>query len=267
MEDREACARRLAERMPLVHFPVSARFEEWSTSWAGLVSRAERGEPIGAGNFEQLRGEHVFVYAGPSCFHNKRGVGDAVLYFDPAAEEGRTGSATPFDGFLEDPGPTLQPFAQGPVEARWDFLQQQMIPLATWRTRFGVWLSRAYEKPERYLDTSPDRHAAGEPDRLEPPELLEHNGTRGIGTYGRNGCGDRRAWTWEVRIARALPFERVYALHVPFDAFQRAAEVSEKMKWLTGETPRIETLAPGVAADAQALYEDSGRVLGELVKK
>ncbi|MDI1430892.1 hypothetical protein [Polyangium sorediatum] len=246
---------------------MSVRFEGWSASWSGLESKAARGLAIPDDDFGRLRGNHVFAYAGPSCFYSKQCIGDALLYFDPAAENGRTGSTTPFDsGSLEDPSPKLMPWAQQSIEARWTFLEQQMIPLAGWREHFATWLSRAYDAPDRYLETASDRCAAGEPDRLDPPELLEHNGSRGREKYGPNECGDRRAWTWEVRIAWRLPFEHVRALHVPFDALQQALEVAEKLRWSTGETPTIETLAPEVAAHSQTLYEDSGRVLRELVK-
>lgn len=250
--------------MPLVHFPVGVRFQVWS-GWSGLQSRAFRGLTLEEGDFGRLRGEHVFSYAGPSCFHKDGCIGDSLAYFHPSAEQGRTGSATPFDsGALEDP-PKLRPWIGRSLEERWAFLRDYVVALEGYRERFARWLVESYDDPDRYLDTDPDRYAAGQPDRLQPPDLLEHNGTRGREKYGVGGCGDRRTWTWEVRFAGVLPFERVQALHVPFDALEGAIEVAERMKWSTGETPAIETLAPEVTAGPDALYVDSGRVLRKLV--
>jgi len=272
-EDNEALPRRanaerarhLARRMPLVHFPVSTKFETWSV-WPELQSHAARGVAVEGDPFSKLRSEHVFTYAGPSCFSKPGSVGDALLYFDPSVEQGRGGSASPFDsGSLEDPTPRLQPWASRSLEERWVFLMQHTAPLDAYRERFGEWLAASYDDPDRYLHTSPDRYASGEPDRTQPAELLEHNGTRGRQRYGEGLAGDRRAWTWEVRFLQTLPFDRVCALHVPFDFLEKASAVAQRMAWGTGEIPRVETLEPGVSAGFRALYADSGRVLEELV--
>lgn len=263
---RRLRASQLAERMPLVHFPVSKPFRKWTAEYADLSSRAARGVAIPPGDFEALRVEHVFTYAGPSCFHHRDSIGDSIVYFDPSAEQGRSGGATPFDsGSLEDPGPRLQPWATLSVEERWAFFQGQSVPLDRFRRRFAEWLEHAYDAPDRYLETTPDRFVAGEPDRLDPPELLEHNGRRGRDLYGPGKCGDRRAWTWEVRFARTLPFEHVRVLHVAFNDLEAAQREAERMQWSTGFTPEIETLPPELPADCDTLYQDSERVLRRLV--
>jgi hypothetical protein len=163
-------AARLAQRMPLVHYPATTPFAAWSTWPDGLMSHAARGVPIAPGNFEQLRGTHVFFYAGPCCYYRHGCVGDAVLYFDPSVEEDQDGEATPFDsGALEDPTPRLRPWAQAPVAERWSFLQEHARPIDGWRSRFEAWLSTSYSDPERYLETSANRWEAGQPDRLTDP--------------------------------------------------------------------------------------------------
>lgn len=111
--------------MPLVHFPASARFDQWS-AWSGqcLKSKVERGETPKPGRFGELRDRHIFVYAGPCCYYHDGCIGDAVIYFAPGAEEGCKGGATPFDsGSLEDSPARLQPFREKKAseDSRWSF--------------------------------------------------------------------------------------------------------------------------------------------------
>jgi hypothetical protein len=260
-------AAQLAQRMPLVHFPAGTQIRVWSREWSDLSSRAARGEPVEPGHFGALRGNHVFTYAGPSCYYRRDCVGDALVYFDPTACDERSGGASPFDsGSLEDPEPRLQPWAARSVAERWAFLSEKTVPLGGFRERFAEWLAYVYlEDPDRYLDTTPDRHTAGEPDRLSPQELLQHNGRLGRERYGAGACGDRRTWTWEVRIAWALPFEKVRLLHVPFDQLELASRLADSMQWSTGFIPDVETLPPELPADFDTLYQDSGRVLRRIV--
>jgi hypothetical protein len=252
--------------MPLVHYPAKTRLEDWARWPDGLLSNSVRGTPSVSGDFEQLRASHVFFYAGPSCYHHRAAIGDAVLYFDPATEDGKSGSAGPFDsGALEEPTPKLRPWAQQSVRERWDLLMQHKSTIANWRDRFREWLAMSYDDPDRYLDTSADRWSAGQPDRLDPAEILEHNGSRGYATYGAD-CADRRAWTWEVRIEERVSYTHVRALHVPARRFRKAQQIADTMRWPTGFAPEVITLDPGVEATPDTLYADSGRALKEIVR-
>ena len=256
----------IATRMPLVHYPVAAKIADWSTWPNGLMSPAARGQAITGGEFEKLHLGHVFFYAGPSCFHRQGAIGDAVLYFDPSAEKGQLGGASPFDsGALEGTRPRLRPWDQASVATRWKLFEQYAVTLSGWRADFTQWLAISYDAPDRYLDTGPNRWEAGQPDRLVPPEILEHNGARGVARYGQQNCADRRAWTWEIRIAGSLPFARVNAVHVPFRQVRKAYEIATRMRWTPGRVPQVKTLRRGEAATPDTLYVDSERVLRELI--
>jgi hypothetical protein len=256
----------IAERMPLVHYPVDAKIEDWSRWPGGLMSPAARGKVIVGGAFERLHGEHVFFYTGPSCYHHRGAIGDAVLYFDPSAEVAQLGGASPFDsGALEGQTPRLRPWTQASVAERWALFVAHAMPLVAWRAAFARWLATSYDAPDRYLDTSPSRWEAGQPDRIVPPEILEHNGGRGVAKYGED-CADRRAWTWEVRIAGSLPFERVQAVHVPFRQVRKAYEIATRMRWTSGRVPEVKTLRRGEEPTPDTLYVDSERVLRELIR-
>lgn len=174
-------ARTIAEAMPLVHYPANARLTQW-LSWGGLASGSERGVPPKPGPFGELRNNHVFVYAGPCCYHHHDCIGDAVIYFACGAQSGRSGGATSFDsGSLEDSPPKLQPFRKdnAPEAKRWRFFKKYQVSLEGWREHFAVWLADCYDDPNRYMESGADRHAAGQPDRTTPAALLQHNGTRG----------------------------------------------------------------------------------------
>jgi hypothetical protein len=264
MPSRDDVAKAMAERMPLVHYPVNALLDEWS-SWTALKSREARGLSLEPGPFGALRGRHVYTYAGPSCYYRDGMMGDAAMYFAPGTEVGKKGSATPFDsGALEDEPARLQPFRSRntSVEERWAFFEAQEVkPLDGFRARFEGWLLYAYDDPMRYLDTKPDRLSAGEPYRLEPPELLEYNGSRGRMLYGPTECGDRRTWTWEVRIEGELSLDEVVILHVPFESYDQALSLAERIQDRTGQQPRIEVLPRNIDGDKDSIYEASGDIL------
>jgi hypothetical protein len=260
-------ARAIADAMPLVHYPANARVPEWS-SWRQLESRSQRGLPPAPGPFGELRNNHVFVYGGPCCYHHANCIGDAVIYFARGAEDGRSGGATPFDsGSLEDSPPRLQPFRNrnATEDTRWRFFERHQVRLEGWRDHFAAWLAHCYDDPNRYLESVADRHAAGQPDRTIPGYLLAHNGMRGRENYGIANCGDRRAWTWEVRIESTLTFKDVALLHVPFDAIEHASNMIEDIEPSAGPKPRIRPLPRNVVASMETLYEESGAILQELV--
>jgi hypothetical protein len=191
-----------------------------------------------------------------------------VIYFASGAESGRVGSATPFDsGSLEDSPPALQPFRNDNAseDIRWQFFEQHQVPLEDWREPFAAWLAHCYDDPNRYLESIADRHAAGQPDRTNPAYLLEHNGTCGREQYGAGECGDRRAWTWEVRIESTLAFEHIALLHVPFDSIEHVSNIVEDLEPTTNPTPRIRLLPRDTVVSFEALYEESGTILLELV--
>jgi hypothetical protein len=141
-----------------------------------------------------------------------------------------------------------------------------MGPLAGWRERFARWLADSYTEPDRYLDAVPDRFAAGEPDRLEPSWLLEHNGTRGRALYGGD-CADRRAWTWELHLEGELGWGEVLGVQVPWDSFQIASDWATWVEVTHSVLPAVWLLPRGEPADPNrpydALYAESGRVLRE----
>jgi hypothetical protein len=257
----------IAEKMPLVHYPANARMTAWS-GWQGLQSKVQRGQSVATDRFGRLRDSHVFVYAGPCCYYHPDCIGDAVIYFSAGAEGDRSGSATPFDsGALEDSPAKLQPFrSKNSTEAqRWRFFTKHEVPLEGWRDEFADWLAFAYDQPDHYMESAPDRYAAGEPDRTRPKYLLENNGTRGRAKFGPGNCGDRRAWTWEVRIEGSLSFEDVAVLHVPFDAFEHANGVADEIEQRAGTRPALKFLAPDVPASIEEFYKESGSILRDLV--
>jgi hypothetical protein len=260
-------AESLAERMPLVHFPASAKFSEWSSKWDGLRSKAARGLPVSSDRFGALCDNHVFFFAGPCCYHKDGCIGDAALYFAPGIERGRVGGATPFDSGSLEPPAQLQPFGHENASAdqTWNFFTKHQAPLHAWREAFSVWLAFSYDDPNRYIESSADRYAAGQPDRTDPAKLLQHNGTRGVAKHGRGKCGDRRAWTWEIRVQGSIAFEQIALLHVPFDAFEDAHGFADDIKTRTGARPRVRCLGRDVDASVVTLYEGSSEILLELV--
>jgi hypothetical protein len=193
------------------------------------------------------------------------------MYFRAGSERGSAGSATPFDtGSLEDPHPRLQPWASLPIDERWHFLGSQLVPIAELRTRLERWLAQSYDDPDRYLECISNREAAGKPDRLDPPEFLEHNGQRGRDRYEQATpparWADRRAWTWEVQIRGEINWESVAALHVPPDLVLQALDAASA--WAStygGAAPEVKRLPDHLPAGYEGIYLDSGRVVRDLV--
>ncbi len=258
-------ARRIAESVPFVHFPSRTRFPTF-LHWQRLASRKGLGEPQPSGDFEQLRWGHVFAYAGPCCYRSNDSIGDAVAYFQPSLDTAQSGTVSPFDsGALEEPSPKLQPWAGRALKVRWQFLGKYSVPLPGWRDGFEKWLVHCYAAPERYLDSSADRYAAGLPDRLRPPALLQHNGPSGRARYGEGQCGDRRTWTWEARFEQPVPFVRLQALHVARDRVHAALMEVSRLRLASRPSITIKALPAGQDASADTLYEDSGRVLRQLI--
>jgi hypothetical protein len=258
-------ARRIAETLPFVHFPARTRFPTF-LHWERLQSHKAQGEAAPSGNFEQLRWGHVFAYAGPCCYRSSDSIGDAATYFQPSLDSAQSGAISPFDsGALEDPTPRLQPWASRTLTARWQFLRKSSVPLTGWRAEFQRWLMHCYAAPERYLDSTPDRYAAGLPDRTRPPAILQHNGPRGRSTYGEGSCADRRAWTWEARFEHPVSLVRLQALHLARDRVQEALREVSRLRFATRLSIDIKALPAGQDASADTLYEDSGRVLRQLM--
>jgi hypothetical protein len=215
--------------------------------------------PKSPDSFDVFRASHVFAYAGPCCFAAPQHQGDAAAYLDPQADQRWRGTASPFDsGALEGHDARLQPWAQKPLPERWKF----------WRQRFEQWLLHCYDYPERYLECSADRYAAGQPERLKPANLLQHNGARGRIRYAtsRRPCADRRAWTWEARFNQPVPFDEIRLLHVPADRQQAALEAVREQRFGTGSAPDILPLPTLVAASPEALYLHSREALEEFIK-
>jgi hypothetical protein len=270
-EAAKQLAMRMAERMPLVHFPANL-FAGWST-WRALKSRAELGKSSGTGRFERLLDEHVFTYAGPCCYTHEGCVGDAVFYFGCTTEVGREGSASPFDsGALQhspDCAAQLQPFRRknDSEDVRWRFFDKHRIDLEGWRTEFASWLAACYDDPLRYIETLPDRFSSGEPDRTNPKYLLAENGTRGRIRYGEEECGDRRTWTWEIRFSARLDFEHIETLHVPSDSFEQMTDFLRDLEQATGARPTLRYLPRDMDVSIDAFYRESGPLLREMIQR
>jgi len=258
-----AVAHEVAEKLPFVHHPASARFPEWRT-WGSLKSKVARGAPAGPSAPEQLRDHHVFTYAGPSCYSKSSAVGDAAAYFDPSLEVGAAGSATPFDsGALVEPNPCIHPWVTLTEGERWARFLGVEVALDRWRESFKDWLVRCYDDPVRYLESEGDPYSDGEPDRPEPRELTEHNGVAGRAKYPR--CADRRAWTWEVRFRDEIGFQHVCVLHVPHEHLSAAQDLADQIEAASRRTVEVRTLPRSVPGSAREIYRDSGRVLREVV--
>jgi hypothetical protein len=272
--NKDERARALAQRMPLVNFPAQRPFTEW-LPWRRLRSKAAIESAADAGaeptSLPELRARHVFVYAGPSCFFHHGALGDAAMYFRAGSEQGSLGSAAPFDtGSLEDPHPHLQPWASQPIGDRWGFVTSQLGPLDGFPARFERWLGSSYDEPDRYLECSADREIAGEPNRLDPPDLLAHNGQHGRKRYAQASppvrWADRRAWTWEVQIRGEIAWESVAALHVPPDLIEQALDAADTWASTYGGTaPEVKRLPDDLPGRYEGIYLDSGRVLRDLV--
>jgi hypothetical protein len=266
--------------MPFVHFPAGKAFEEWS-GWGAFKSRKHLSlAPASEDPFDVLRASHVFAYAGPCCFAGPRHAGDVAAYLGSGADPRLTGELSPFDSGALEGEPVdsdvpegkrahLRPWAQQTKEERWAFHQSRVLPLSGWRQLFEDWLLHCYEDdPGRYLESSEDRYAAGEPRRTRPPEVLEHNGVRGRERYGPGRCGDRRAWTWEARFSSEVPFEEVRLLHVPNARYQDILETvrEQRLGFAGGAMPKVLRCPPDATMSPQALYLHSHTALEELLK-
>ncbi len=255
--------------MPLVHFPVTARFEEWTTTWGQRLCRPADRKPGRKDRFGALCDNHVFFYAGPCCYYRPGSIGNAAMYFAPGLELGRTGSGTPFDSGALEPEPRLQPFRRNGanVDQLWKFFLKHEAPLDRWRDTFATWLVDCYNEPLRYIETSADRHAAGQPDRMTPKYLLDNNGTRGAQRHGREECGDRRTWTWEIRVQQPVSMDDIKLLHVEFHSFANAHAFADDIEARTGIRPPVRTLPiDNHQASCDALYEGSHDILRELTQ-
>jgi hypothetical protein len=268
-------AKQLAERMPLVHFPAAATFTEWSTKWGHHLRRPADRKKARADRFGALCDNHVFFYAGPCCYQvdnsqaeGSSAGGNAAMYFAPGLELGRTGSVTPFDSGALEPSPHLQPFRhRGANEDQlWRFFCKHERSLDDWRDMFAAWLAHCYDDPTSYVESTMDRHAAGQPDRTTPNYLLQHNGTRGVARYGREQCGDRRTWTWEIRVEQPVSMDDIALLHVGFNSFASAHAFADDIEARTGRRPLVRTLPVGVEASDDNLYEDSSNILREMMQ-
>ncbi len=254
---------RLAQRMPLSHFPASTRFSDWR-SWPELKSARVRAleagvplppDPTRHPEFKALEDEHVFTFAGPCAYTRKKALGDAALWLHPSVEKGATGDASPFDTGALEHG-YLRPWdARGDAE-RWSFFEKTRAPIARWRDEFAGWLSSAYRDPKRYLETDKGRHASGDPDGTDPHGVFAENGTR------HPAGNDRRAWTWEVRLAGRVSLDHTQALLIP----RRLAQ--DARVWRLGRKgPRkveLFFLTRNTAVAADDVFRESGRVCRKL---
>ena len=256
----EPRAARIAMTMPCVHFPGDPTLGQVA-SWRSLKSKSARGvAPLDADEGARVRHEHVFAFAGPSCFGGEVELGHVLLVFSPGLE--RAGGACPFDTGSLLESPRLQPFAgqltSGTMtgEDALAFVRGQSVPLGEFRAAFAQWLADSYDDPERYCEATGDRYLDGEPNRLPVPSLLAENGR--LGRAKHELCADRRAWTWELRFEHELPFSELVSVvtsesHLQ-DAFDAFGEVEVRL------------LPAGERPGGDAFYRYSGTMLLELGK-
>lgn len=258
-EDAGQVAKRLAERMPFVHSPGDAAFDEVAR-WRTLRSKRARGlPPSRPDSAATFRDRHVFAYAGPACFVGERGT--VVLFFDPSIDHSSgPGAVCRFDtGALLEPQPMcLQPWAgariKGTPGRKLDFARVDACsaPLATWRSRFETWLSYSYDSPARCLEHGSGRYRDARPDRLVPPELLAHNGVR--------PAADRRAWTWEARFEGEIAIDQIAAVMVPYEQANQAAATLGSWRLVRAIGQGNEPVTPDL------VYRRSIEVLKELTR-
>lgn len=259
--DAGARAARLAMTMPCVHFPGDPTLGQVA-SWQSLSSPSARGvAPRDASESARVRHEHVFAFAGPSCYGGEVELGHVLLVFAPRFD-GR-GEACPFDtGSLIEPSPRLQPLAaqlESGVMTEADalaFVRAESVPLEAFRAAFTKWLGDSYDDPDRYCEATDDRYADGEPNRLPMPALLAENGR--LGRAKRERCADRRAWTWELRFEGGLPFSELVAVVTSESHLQDALIAFDGIE--------VRLLPAGERPGGDAFYRYSGTMLLELGK-
>src|SRR5690349_7723850 len=115
----------------------------------------------------------------------------------------------------------------------------------------------------RYFDTDEDRFAAGAPDRTVPEEILLHNGPRGRANYGIH-CGDRRAWTWEIRIKGTVHWREHLAILQVRPEDQEVADELIASLHSAGVQARLVLLPDDMVPGPEAIYRSSGEVLREV---
>ncbi len=185
---------------------------------------------------------------------------------------GKEGGATPFDtGSLEPSTRTgfsvLQPWKvrQAQPDECWEVLQGCVGAVAGFRGRFERWLLDSYDDPDRYLETIPDRFAAGQPDRLDPGWLRAQRDARTRALCRRLRRPARV--DLELHIEGELGWSELLAVQVPWEEFQIATEWVRHVDAVHGVEPEVLPLPYGEPADPDrpydALYAESGRVLRE----
>lgn len=251
---------RLAARMPLSHFPASTRFADWQR-WTSLTSVHARGsvaaEPTRHREFKQLEDTHVFFFAGPCAYTRSGALGDTALWMHPDVEGGASGGASPFDTGALETG-RLRPWHTASNDARWAVHQSRAHALPVWRGQFATWLDEVYNAPETYIETSRGRRASGDPDKGPDPDgVFASNGPR-----DPSGA-DRRAWTWEVRLADKVALRHTEALLLP----RRLVEDARRWKKASGSPARLFFLERESAVGADDVFRESERVCQTLLEK
>lgn len=251
---------RLGDRMPLSHFPASARFADWQR-WTSLTSAQTRGsvaaEPTRHGGFKQIEDTHVFFFAGPCAYTRKSALGDTALWMHPNVERGAAGGASPFDTGALETG-RLRPWHTADIDTRWVVHTNRAHSLDGWRRAFAAWLDASYVDPQSYLDTARGRRASGDPDKGHDPDgVFASNGPR-----DPSGA-DRRAWTWEVRLADSVALNHTEALLLP----RRLAEDARLWKKATGSRTKLFFLERESAVGADDVFRESERVCRTLLEE
>jgi hypothetical protein len=268
-------ADRVANLMPLSHFPAREPFEK-VREWVALVPPSQRGKPPSGDPLQDVRDENVFLSAGPPCYAiDANPPGNMVAYFCAWCECGGRaqgdvelrGKASPFDsGALgnESEAGCLMPVAAQSVEERLTFLEHHSVDVAHFRAMLGRWLEHCYgsTKSETYLEATTEPEHDGEPERTVPLDLLQENGARGT-----KPCADRRAWTWEVRLPHALPWKHLAALHVAYEHTQLAEEWSARVKLREGAPRLVVKALPRDSAGPDEFYVRCGDVLSTLYRQ
>jgi len=176
-------AQRTAERIPIIHVTKADYPRRFASSdWTLEVSLRGRSRPITLETEDACGlGRCLYFYAGRAYRGaGGAGVGGAAFAFGPRCEEGRTGSASPFDtGSVYDG--SICCGRLGTPEERIDFVKASIMDLGEWRGEFARFLA-AYFKPMQDYMSSEGRPWQPDPDGIFPDR--------------RNGWP---AWSLEIR--------------------------------------------------------------------
>jgi hypothetical protein len=199
-QSRLPLARSVAERIHLVHVTGAlTHTEEWRV-FISIVAEPPHEIPTSDHaeycSDETRRSEDLLGFPRSVYFYAGRAhpaFGNIALVFDADCQQGRSGSATPFDtgGFVWRPTPHIKVRLEPSDEMthRVGYCRDSELTLDQWRGAFARFLAAYFDEVEEYW--------TGRPTRPDPEGLYQLN-------------DDWRCWTFEVRFAEPQPvYDRV----------------------------------------------------------